>query len=76
MKLWKIERKEPIGFDEYWAKIIAAHSEERVRELAAVHTADEGRAPWMDPTRSLVQEIGLAKDPYQEWVLHEAFNAG
>ena len=76
MKLWLIRRMEHVGYDEYDAKVIAAHSEEGVRGLAAINTGDEGKDAWLNSGRSMITEVGLARDPEHEQVILESFNAG
>lgn len=77
MKLWLIKRREDdVGYDEYDAKVIAAPDEAAVRRLASLKTGDEGNSAWLEPTYSMVTEIGLALDPEHEQVILESFNAG
>lgn len=74
MKIWLVKRMEPIGYDEYDAKVVAAHDEAGARRLAALWTADEGKATWLDPERSMVTEVRT--DGEHEEVILDSFCAG
>jgi len=47
-----------LGWEETHAVLVVAVDEQGAREFAATIAADEGIAPWLDPKRSSVQEIG------------------
>lgn len=76
MKIWLIKRMERADYDEFNAKVIAAHDEANARHLAAINTGGEGTEPWLAEGRSMVTEIGMAKDYEHEQVILESFNAG
>jgi hypothetical protein len=65
-----------IGLDEFDAKVVSACDEGSARRLAALKVGDEGKECWLDESRSMVTEIGLARDPEHEQVILESFHAG
>lgn len=73
MKIWLIKRMEETHYDEYDAKVVSAFDEAGARRVAALKVGDEGELPWQDEGRSMVTEIGLAKDPEHEQVILESF---
>ncbi len=75
MKLWLITRMEEHGYDEFDAKVVSAPDESEARRIAALRTGDEGQGAWLEPGRSMVTEIGTARDSEHAQVILESFNA-
>lgn len=73
MKLYMISRTEDIGYDEYDSFVIAAESQEQARQIAADANGDEGRAPWLDSTRSICREIDAKSE---KGIVLRSFQAG
>jgi hypothetical protein len=72
MKLYLIERIDPIGYDEYIGFVIAAESEAEAREMAAYLPGDEGAEIWKTaPIRCIADVTGETPG-----VVLYSFNAG
>ena len=77
MRLWQLTRTDAGGriYDCYDGYIIRAPSEERARQIANEHPADEGPV-WTDPTKVTCECIGDSLDGSGEAVIMTDFHAG
>lgn len=70
--IWKLTRKDSVGYDEYESKIVRAKSEKEARRIANKKVGDEGPL-WEDPTYVSCERV-LVHGPSKE--LLGSFNAG
>jgi len=76
MKLWKISRKDRIGYDEYDSAVVAAETEEQARNIHPCHSRYDGTGvDWDAPKNLTVQYLG-ATDRAISGVILASFNAG
>lgn len=73
MRIWILERKDSVGYDEYNSKVIAAMNETRAREIANEYVGDEGHV-WDSKDLVSCEEINLRE--IQEGLILADFNAG
>ena len=82
MKLYLVNLKdrrwEDCLYDAFDAHVVAAPSPYRARVLVSNAAADEGRAVWLDASKSTVTEIGVPKIEFgsEPRIILSSFNAG
>lgn len=72
MNIYLLTRHDAVGYDEYDAKVILAHSEDYARELANQRVGDEGNI-WDNRKIVSCEEISLNGEAR---VILGSFNAG
>lgn len=83
LSLYLVTTREPVGYDEYSAFVVAAETETAARTLAAnaahysTHTDEEAEATcWGNPGRSTCVCVGVADPSVERGVVLDSFNAG
>jgi hypothetical protein len=86
MKLFKILRKDRVGYDEFDSAIVAAQTAEKARKIVPVgnntltHFSENGEGDftfWTNDIKNVkVEYIGEAKSGQREAVILASFNAG
>jgi hypothetical protein len=65
-----------IGYDEYDAMVVSAYTEGSARVVACLRTGEGGDEPWRNPNKTMVTELGDARDKEHEQIILGSFNAG
>jgi len=76
LSLWRITRDSAnVDDDENAGFVIAAETEDRVREIASKRASDEGPAVWLASMTAFVTRIGEAAPGIPEGIILIDFNA-
>jgi hypothetical protein len=73
MKLWLLEAKGAVDYDEFDAYVIRAEDEEGARKIAAEKPGASGPKKWLNPRRSICTELTADGEP---GLILGSFNAG
>lgn len=73
MKLFVLERKTRIGYDESDKFVVRAEDEISARNLAAKNAGAEGPAEWLENWKSTCDELSSEGSP---GIIVNSFNAG
>lgn len=72
MNLYRVERTDRVGYDEYDSVVVAAESEDEAR---TIQPSEYGGA-WAPPDALDVDLIGIAKEGTERGVILASFGAG
>lgn len=75
LNLYHVSRSVRLQYGELYALVIAAESEYRARELAAMMCPCEVWHEWLDPDTARTEFIGTARPDMTERVICEDINA-
>lgn len=75
MKIYWLQRKDRVVYDEAAGFVVVAASSREARELAGTQSGDEGPTAWMDSSTSSCREVGTTNFK-TSMVLVRDFQAG